>query len=255
MERRIEHTNVKVVKTDGTTVKENRLLVREHPFTIIVNNKSVFHLICTRDHLKELAAGRLYTEGSIQTKEDIREIKLSGDGEKAIISLQCDSTEKRSKVLVSGTDSGPDPACPTGSQSAAGPTWRPEWIFMLANAFQKDSFVHLETQGSHSCFLAKGDRILFSCEDIGRHNSIDKAIGYALLHDIDLTECILYSSGRISVDMAKKVIAAGIPVLATKAVPTAESVKLAEKCGLTLICRAYPDQFEIYSEEVQSSSE
>ena len=60
-------------------------------------------------------------------------------------------------------------------------------------------------------------RDLFSCEDIGRHNALDKVIGYALRHQIDLTECMVYSSGRIPTDMAMKAIYAGIPVLSSKA--------------------------------------
>lgn len=83
-------------------------------------------------------------------------------------------------------------------------------------------------------------------EDIGRHNALDKCIGYALLEQLDLSECILFTTGRVPTDMVQKVIAAGIPVLASKAVPTDQAIELAKKYHLNLICRAWPDRMEIY---------
>lgn len=65
-------------------------------------------------------------------------------------------------------------------------------------------------------------------EDIGRHNALDKVLGWALEQGIPLGECIVYTSGRIPVDMVLKVIRAGVPVFASKAMPTAESVALAK---------------------------
>ena len=57
---------------------------------------------------------------------------------------------------------------------------------------------------------------------------------------------MLFTSGRVPVDMVQKVISAGIPVLVSKSVPTAESVELAREYGLNLVCRAWPDKCEIY---------
>ena len=88
----------------------------------------------------------------------------------------------------------------------------------------------------------------FKAEDIGRHNAVDKAVGYAVLNDIPLSECMIFTSGRVPVDMVEKVIVAGIPVLVSKSVPTAESVELAEECNLKLICKAWPDQCEIFAD-------
>ena len=118
-------------------------------------------------------------------------------------------------------------------------------IFKLAKIFSEGMPVHSETQGTHSCILADGNSVLFTCEDIGRHNTVDKAVGYALMKDIDLSECILYISGRVPTDMIQKVIYSGIPVLVSKAVPTAEAVKMARENGVTLVVKAYPDRIEI----------
>ena len=125
--------------------------------------------------------------------------------------------------------------------------WKPEWIFTLSEEFKNIKGIHDLTGGSHICILAREGKTLHVSEDIGRHNAVDKAVGYALNNDIPLHECMLFTSGRVPVDMAEKVIAAGVPVLVSKSVPTAEAVELAKEYGLTLICRAWPDKFELFS--------
>jgi FdhD protein len=77
---------------------------------------------------------------------------------------------------------------------------------------------------------------------------MDKAIGYALINGIPLNECILYTTGRVPTDMVKKAIMAGVPVLVSKAVPTDAAIKMAKEHSLTLICKAWPDKFEIFAE-------
>ena len=84
------------------------------------------------------------------------------------------------------------------------------------------------------------------CEDIGRHNAVDKAVGYALREGVLLSECIIYTSGRAPVDMVQKAIVAGIPVMASKASPTKEAVELARRYGLVLIGNARPDSMKLF---------
>ena len=114
-----------------------------------------------------------------------------------------------------------------------------------------DTKLHKETGSTHSAFLLTRNQenewdIRFEAEDIGRHNAIDKVVGYALLNGIPLTEAALFTSGRVPVDVAVKVIRAGIPILISKEKPTAEAVALAGQYNLTLICKARKDSFEIY---------
>ena len=113
--------------------------------------------------------------------------------------------------------------------------------------FADGSPLHGITFATHSCILAQKDHILFSCEDIGRHNALDKVIGYALRHNIDLHQCMVYSSGRIPTDMTLKVIHAGIPILSSKASPTSEAIDLAKKYHLTLICAARRDRMKVFT--------
>ena len=124
-------------------------------------------------------------------------------------------------------------------------------VFTLAGRFTKDSGLHKTTSGTHSCYLyipdggTPEDGNILEFEDISRHNAVDKAVGYALLNGTDLSRCMIYTTGRIPEDMARKAIMAGIPVLISKSVPTDAAIKLAGEYGLTLIYNAWPDSYRI----------
>jgi FdhD protein len=77
--------------------------------------------------------------------------------------------------------------------------------------------------------------ILASMEDIGRSNSVDKAIGWALLNGIDFGRTALLTTGRISAEMALKVLQAGIPTLISQTTLTSKALEIVRRTGLTLI--------------------
>ena len=93
------------------------------------------------------------------------------------------------------------------------------------------------THAVHSCLLLRAGRILYRCEDLGRHNALDKAVGCALTEGVPLAECVLFTSGRVPVDMVRKAIRAGVPALVSKSMPTVQSLELAEEYGLKLFIR------------------
>lgn len=191
-------------------------------------NKRIIRTVCTPQYLPELVTGRLCTEGMISSAAEICRMEI-------------DEKTGMAEVELKTADWGGDFQQPLRSAE-----WDAEQIFSLADLFGKGSDLHRKTGAAHSCFIACGERLLFQCEDIGRHNALDKAIGFILRENVDPETCIAYTSGRMPEDMVRKALRANIPVLAGKASPTPSAVRLAQKYGLTLIGAARSDCIKVF---------
>ncbi|MDD3350564.1 MAG: formate dehydrogenase accessory sulfurtransferase FdhD, partial [Eubacteriales bacterium] len=119
----------------------------------------------------------------------------------------------------------------------------------LVAAFQANSALFKETGGVHSSALSDGEKIIASFDDIGRHNALDKVIGFALKEGLDLNKYVLLTSGRVPGYMAYKCYHAGLPFVVSRAAVTAAAVDFAKKTGMTLIGFARNSCFNIYSGE------
>ncbi len=230
-------------------------ILSEHLMDVYINGQLTMKLVCIPQFLTELVLGRLLTEGIIQSTGEVGQIQISRCGSQAKVRLARTEKKDIQKKYIETTPSSctgnhilNDHFQEHGSIQPVTPIpWDADQIFALADRFAEGMPLHRETWATHSCFLAKRGELLFGCEDIGRHNAMDKAIGYALCHDIDLKGCIIYSSGRIPTDMAIKAIRAGVPILASKASPSMEAVALAKEYGLTLICAARRDRMRLFA--------
>ena len=228
-------------------------LVAEHTMEIYLNDTPAYEVVCSPTDLPELVLGRLLSDGVIQGTADVELLYLCENGLRAKVYLPNwePATNQPAVEQVS--------TCCTGNRTIADLfrnqtpprhlrpiAYEQRWIFRLAEAMKEDMPLYAATHGTHSCLLMHKGEILRRAEDIGRHNALDKVLGWALMQGIPLEECIVYTSGRIPVDMVMKVIRAGVPVLASKAMPTRESVLLAEEFGLSLIGAARKDSMVVF---------
>ncbi len=266
---------------DGRQYETEETVLHEHTIEITVDLMLFAKLVCTPRQLPELVIGRLKTSSLIQSVEDVKRLFICAKGNLAEVSLQskesrrsvvhnsrhelegtsvADSTLASTPEVESTLVSAPETeatCCSANHQYLQAsdkslkklPGTEPDVsaVFTLAGYFKKDSAIHKTTNGTHSAYLRTGDGSIFSFEDIGRHNALDKAVGYMLLNGYEAGECMLYTTGRVPVDMVEKAIASGIPVLVSKSVPTAEAVALAKEYSLTLLCKAWPDSFTRYA--------
>lgn len=221
------------IKRTGESSEEHSVLLREHAMDIYDGSELYTSVVCTKEWLEELVIGRLFCDGMIASMDEVKSLKISDDYSVADVEIN------HSEMLaLSESDS-------CKKQQIAYPD---EWIFTMADVMAAGMPLHEKTWAAHSCFLFSKEKLLFSCEDISRHNTVDKVVGFAVKNRIDLSQCAVYSSGRVPRDMIDKIVVAGIPVLVSKGMPTIQAVELAKESGVTLICGARRDQMRVYTD-------
>ena len=218
----------------------------EHAAAIYVNEQPAFRVVCTPALLPQLALGRLLTEGWIASADEVEQIAVCAEGAKVQVYLRHPLPTRRAAAqeVASCCTDNIALGSPVELQPLRGAPQLdlpPEWVDALAAAMSAGLPLYQATHAVHSCFVLHEGCILCACEDIGRHNALDKAVGSVLLAGVPLSECVLYTSGRVPMDMVRKAIRAGVPALVSKTMPTVQSLELAAEYGLQFVCgRKHP---------------
>jgi FdhD protein len=237
----------KIIKKQGTSSEELEDYVAiEKKLRVSVNGKKVITLYCTPLMIKELIIGLFLTEGILTNKispykiyviygEDIRaDITAEYIFKKGMVASRClggvtfNKKRKFEKVKDDFSITVED----------------------LKNIFkefhQKSEFFRL-TGCFHSAALSDGKRILAFAEDIGRHNTVDKIIGYSIIEDIPFTGKLMLVSCRLSSEIVSKCSRWGIPIIASRAAPTDLAIEIAETSGITLAGFVRGDRLNVYT--------
>ena len=218
-----------VIKVD--TVDE---VIVEYTYKLCINGSEQITLLCSPEHLDYLAIGHLASEGWISSIEDIKSMHIDEKCGVATISLNAGSLNARSeydKTLKLESDLRVESTAILESMKC---------LDDLSIAFKK-------TGGAHGCALFDSHGIAAFYADVGRHNAVDKIIGYALSNKIDLEDKVILTTCRISSEIFSKAASRRIPVIVSCSAPTHLAVQTAREIGMTLIGFAREDRMNIYS--------
>ena len=238
----------------GNTANTIASVPTEVPLTIVANDEEIATLSGSPDHLREFVYGFLFTAGFIQKAHDVQ-------------AFWCDETKWRIEVKLNNP---PEPNLLTKRLYTSGcgrgvmfssvvelALRRPladeftidsDVIPGLMRWLQTSSQLYRSTRGVHTAALSKGGTLPeIVCDDIGRHNAIDKVIGSALITGVDFKVSVLLCSGRISSDILFKAKRCEIPVLISLGAPTHQAVLLARDMHMTLVGFARGLSFTIFS--------
>lgn len=263
----VSRTTVK--KINGNAISDAAdLLATEEPLEIRLeydpeNNrvtKSISVTMRTPGNDDELAAGFLYTEGIINSANDIIAIKQTKNNNVVIVCLDYDIVPEINKLERNFYTTSSCGVCGKASIEAVRTVCKipdsfdklrvsSELIFQLPGLLRNQQSVFEHTGGLHACALFDTDgKLLLAREDVGRHNALDKLIGTALNEGmLPLNDHILLLSGRASFELVQKAVMAGIKIIAAVGAPSSLAAEMAEEWGTTLIGFLRGERFNIYS--------
>jgi FdhD protein len=243
----------RVLRYDGRRlVPADHVPVRESPVSLTVNGVALATLIASPHDLHFLVAGFLRMQGLVRSAGDLLTLSVCREFGSATARIRGEVPERIVPTLTSGCGAGISFHVPASTGRpvqlpSAGPFVPPEALFSAMDALARASEAYRGSGGIHSAGAWDGERLLLFAEDIGRHNTIDRLAGQALLTGIDLSGRILVASGRISSEMAAKAGSLGVSVIASRTSPTDFAVRICRELGITLVGYVRGRRFNVYT--------
>ncbi len=248
---------------DGAVSRLDDYLVGEEPLEIRIGTRPISVTMRTPGHDLELAAGFLLTEGVITGSDQIanlRQVATRGRKSNVVrVDLRAGIAIETARLRRNFTVSSSCGLCGKASIDAVrvrgiarpNPDLRiaPDVLCLLPEALRSAQTLFGRTGGPHAAglFDTMGELIVLR-EDVGRHNAVDKLIGWALLEKrLPLRESLLLVSGRGSFEIVQKALTAGIPIVACISAPSSLAVQLAWEFGLTLVGFLRGKRFVLYT--------
>lgn len=231
------------------------LVTVEAPVTIYLNGSELVTLLCTPEKLDCLALGFLRSEGLLSGIEDLESIRVREEEGLVEVDLKegAGLAEKLygKRTVTSGCGKGTvffNVLDSLRSKPLSGDLKiDSEQVIALMDSLQQRAELYKATGGVHSAALADRDRIIYFCEDIGRHNAIDKIVGQCLQAGISTEDKIIVSSGRLSSEILLKAAKLKIQLLISRAAPTSLCLELAENLNITLVGFVRGRRLNIYT--------
>ena len=255
---------------DAQTVLGHRpdLLAAEEPLEIRVNDRPLSVTMRTPGDDIDLAAGFLAAEGLVRSACDIASIRIcraahdhpAGTSRNGAGGHRADQGNVAEVTLAAGLRIDDDQVrrnflttsacgvCGKASIEAIRVRARydvaadqarvdPRVLTRLPGRLHDAQRVFARTGGLHAAGVFRADGTLLALrEDVGRHNAVDKVVGWALREDrLPLAGCILLVSGRASFELVQKALVAGLPIVAAVSAPSSLAAELADEAGMTLV--------------------
>ncbi|MDD9208111.1 formate dehydrogenase accessory sulfurtransferase FdhD [Georgenia sp. 10Sc9-8] len=257
---------------DGSRRRRSDTLAGEEPLEVRVGGMSLSVTMRTPGDDVDLALGFLLSEGVLRSPDQVATVGY-GPG------VEADGTRSYNVVEVTLAAGVPAPdlslerrvytssscgICGTSSIEAVRKTTRYDVadddlrvplaeVLSLPDRLRERQGVFDRTGGVHAAALFRVEddgpaELLCVREDVGRHNAVDKVLGWALRTDLlPARRCVLQLSGRASFELVQKAQMAGVPVLAAVSAPSALAVDLAAEAGMTLMGFSRGDSVNVYT--------
>lgn len=224
-------------------------VIDEALVTIYVNAQELVTIMCTPRDQDDLALGFLRNEGLLDSRHEVDHVYVSPPGCCVDVWLRRSFTRPTRRIITSGCGGGvtfDDPSL--GVEPLDDPLrLEPAVLFDLFRALHAPDSLHARARGVHGAGLSDGRRLLALCEDVGRHNTIDKLAGRCLREGLETRGRVLLTTGRVSSEMLHKAARMGCPLVASRNSPTSLSVAMAQAWNITLIGYVRQRSMRVYA--------
>ncbi|MGI9145780.1 MAG: formate dehydrogenase accessory sulfurtransferase FdhD [Chloroflexota bacterium] len=217
-------------------------VIGEIRFSILVEGRELVTLMCSPCQLSPLVVGFLYLEGLIESIEDLDMLRVCIEDRLADVRLAHALPDvPPRKILTSGCTGGisfgmyldqiEQFRVPNDQMLVA-----PARMYELLRALYDQSNLYRRSGGVHTAIFAERDASTprLVAEDIGRHNTLDKLQGMALLERLSTQQGLIIASGRISSEMLFKAAIMGVPIVGSRTSPTHLALAVAERLNITV---------------------
>ncbi|EIM05230.1 formate dehydrogenase accessory protein [Planococcus antarcticus DSM 14505] len=241
----------------GAFIEKQDRVVVEQPATIKINGKEFITIVCSPEHMEEMAIGFLISERIIPNYKDIQDVRV--DEKNGTVHITAEKVypffeQLQNKRFISS-------CCGMSRQgfvfahdamiakkmTEVRVTLTPENCFQLMEDMGGSAEMFKQTGGVHNAALCDATGIIVSRMDIGRHNALDKIYGHCLTNNIDVRDKVIVFSGRISSEILLKVAKIGCEIVLSKSAPTELALTLAEDLGITAVGFIRGSSFNLYT--------
>ncbi|MBN1535250.1 MAG: formate dehydrogenase accessory sulfurtransferase FdhD [Anaerolineales bacterium] len=240
---------------DGETKIFKHHVVKEIPLSIYLNKNELATIFCSPNSIELLAIGFLVSEGVLQKLDELKKISYSPeknaiwidttDGSKRADGFQRRNFASRFKKAFFAKASADEII--KNPRNIPSKKYSINEIIKLSALLDKSSNTFKLTGGVHEAALANNDGFILYCEDIGRHNALNRILGYSFLNNLDTSDKAIVISSRISSEIMIKVVRIGIPLVISRSAITGLAIDMANQLGITVVGFARGKELNIYS--------
>lgn len=245
---------------DSEANPQEDYVAEEEPLQITLDGVPIAVVMRTGGHDLDLVLGFLRTEGIIDEYDSIRRVDLERSKNHALVFLEDDvevDYERLKRNLYSASSCGIcgkatiDSVCQSLPKVAAYEPFTIDNILAGPELLRSSQDVFEQTGGLHAAGLIdRSGTLLVVREDVGRHNAIDKVLGWAWREGVCLEDVFLQVSGRVSFEVVQKALAAGVTTVSAISAPTSLAVEFTQKSGQTLVGFVRTNRLNLYAGEL-----
>ena len=243
-----------VIATDEYNTEREFPITGELPLTIYLNKKEIVTLMTLGHHPESLVIGYLRNQGFVKSFYDLKSIQVDWDTNTAAAvthdPIEQIENQLTHKVVTSGC----------GQGTTYGGIWddlkkknikdkklKQSTIYKILKLLHEKNEIYRLSGAVHGCALCSENEIIDFIEDVGRHNAVDAIAGNMWINEIESSNKIFYTTGRLTSEMVIKVAQMEIPYLLSRSGITEMGYNVAKETGVTLLGRAKGKHFLIYN--------